>query len=351
MYTKNIIFKNYNSFIASIWIIIILTLWIQVMSGCPVWRAALYVLFFAISAFIVTTFLSRVLLPKALKDHAMGKFVLYFIILTLFLSFVLALITQGFYYLEQNGYFVMSTLISATHNPFYWEIVSMIPTALLANFGFCGLRFYYEHNQILQRNAQLERAHHEDQLFLLKDQINPHFMFNVMNHIHVLMKKDVELADELLFQFSDIFRYQLYECDHKNVFLEKEVQYLKDVIDIEKMRWGTELKVTCSWKVEDGKKEISPFLLISFVENAFKHVGRLPAENGYINIALSQQNSSLNLVVENSIGRFQERQKNKNSGIGLQNATQRLNLLYAGKHRLEINETDTAYRVQLQLTL
>lgn len=99
------------------------------------------------------------------------------------------------------------------------------------------------------------------------------------------------------------------------------------------------------------KKEISPFLLISFVENAFKHVGRLPAENGYINIALSQQNSSLNLVVENSIGRFQERQKNKNSGIGLQNATQRLNLLYAGKHRLEINETDTAYRVQLQLTL
>jgi LytS/YehU family sensor histidine kinase len=132
--------------------------------------------------------------------------------------------------------------------------------------------------------------------------------------------------------------------------LEKEVDYLKDVVDVEKMRWGNELKVDCSWNIKNGKIEISPLLLIPFVENAFKHVSRLPSEIGYVNITLNQEGNTLWLIVENSRTN-QALQKKNASGLGLENVKKRLEILYPGKHELVVQKTDAVYKTTLVITL
>jgi LytS/YehU family sensor histidine kinase len=175
-------------------------------------------------------------------------------------------------------------------------------------------------------------------------------MFNVLNHIHILMKKNVDVADELLLRYSDMLRYQLYECNRETVLLEKEVDYLKDVVEVEKMRWGNELKVDSSWHIENGKKEISPLLLVPFVENAFKHVSRMPSETGYVNIRLHQEGNTLRLTVENSKSTRVPQRQNA-SGLGLENVKKRLGILYPQKHELIVQKTDTVYKTTLVITL
>ncbi|MDR1224427.1 MAG: histidine kinase [Tannerella sp.] len=181
-------------------------------------------------------------------------------------------------------------------------------------------------------------------------QINPHLMFNVLNHIHILMKKNVDMADDLLMRYSDILRYQLYECNRETVSLKREVDYLKDVVEVEKMRWGKELNVDCSWNIGNRETNITPLLLVPFVENAFKHVSRLPSETGYVKITHRQEGNTLRLTVENS-RTGQAPQKKSASGLGLENVKKRLEILYPGKHELLIRKTDTVYKTTLIITL
>jgi LytS/YehU family sensor histidine kinase len=294
--------------------------------------------------------LSKYILPKALKENRMDRFILYFLLFILALAFFYACINYGFVRLEQNGIFPASTMFSGMARPLHVEFLGNILSAFAANLIFCAIRFFEVHYKMQQEHARLQQAHLEDKLHLLRAQINPHLMFNVLNHIHILMKKNVDIADELLLRYSDVLRYQLYECNRETVSLEKEVDYLKDVVEVERMRWGSELKVDCTWNVENGRKEISPLLLIPFVENAFKHVSRIPSEVGYVNIMLNQEDNTLRLAVENSKSDEAVPYK-KSSGIGLKNVKKRLEILYPEKHELLIQKTDTIYRITLIITL
>lgn len=272
----------------------------------------------------------------------MHIFAIWFLSLSLLLSFIYALIDQGFDVLLRNGVVAYPRTMST--NSLLLQFMSALPTPLLINLGFCGLRFYYEH-------TKLQQAHLRSQLHFLQEQINPHFMFNVLNNIHILMQKDLELASAQLVKYSDILRYQLYNGKNEWVALKEEIQFLKDVIEVEKMRWGHSLKVQTQWNIIDGEKVIPPLLLITFIENAFKHVSRSLSETGYINILAEQQEGQLYLEVVNSKS-IKYPQQNKNavtSGIGLKNIKERLALLYPKKHNLIINETKERYSVQLYI--
>ena len=118
---------------------------------------------------------------------------------------------------------------------------------------------------------KLHEALVESQLKILQQQISPHFMFNVLNHINILMQEDINLASSLLIRYSKILRYQLDSDKNSKVSIGQEVQFLKDFIEIEKVRWGNELTINCSWKIEDNQKAFPALLLITFIENAFKH--------------------------------------------------------------------------------
>lgn len=334
--------KHYNFYIGVIWIILSVALFVQFSSRAPLWESFLFTLCFVICAFVVSIYTSR-RVPKALINKKLKPFVFQFIIAVLILALSLALVVELFYRLESNGVFAVSSLISDIHDPIIISVLSMLPTSIMAIAGFSGLELFRTH-------AILENERLEDQLNFLKSQMNPHLTFNVLNHIHILMRKDVELADELLLRFSDVLRYQLYECNNDIVLLESELKYVKDIVEIEKMRWGNELDVNAKFEIEDSAVAIRPLMLIPFIENAFKHVSRLPDKKGYVNIDFSQKGKSVRLIVENSKSATPPR-KDDNSGLGLLNTKKRLDISYPEKYRLDIEETDNIYKIDLLITL
>ena len=347
---NSILIKYYKWFIATIWAALTLAVYSQFVNVCPFYESTSFAALFLLVTCPITTLLSRYILPKALRNNRMKQFVLYFFLFSFLLAFLYACTNNLFVWLERKEVFPASIMFSGLARPLYVEFFGNILSGFASNLIFCAIRFFEEHYKMSQEHAKLQRAHLEDELHLLRAQINPHLMFNVLNHIHILMKKNVDRADDLLMRYSDVLRYQLYECNRESVSLEKEVDYLKDIVEVEKMRWGNELKVDCNWNIENGKTEISPLLLIPFVENAFKHVSRLPSETGYVNITLNQESNILRLIVENSRAN-QALQKKDASGLGLENVKKRLEILYPGKHELAVQKTDTVYKTTLTITL
>lgn len=346
----NSIFKHYEWLIASVWALLALTVYMQFISTCPFGESVLFTFSTLAITYIITTYISKYLLPIVLKSKNIRLFAFQFVSLTILLAFLLALDAKIFVWLEETGIYEHSPLFMGMGRPFYLEFLGNILSAFVANLAFCAIRFFEEYYKMLQEHAKLQQAHLEDQLRLLRDQINPHLMFNILNHIHILMKKNVDMADQLLLNYSDVLRYQLYESNKEYVSLEKEVDYLKDVVEVEKTRWGNELQVDCTWNIENGKMGIKPLLLIPFIENAFKHVSRLPSQTGYVHITLTQQANQLRLEVENSRTDHAPQRKNA-SGLGLENVKKRLELLYSDRHELIIHKTATVYKTTLIITL
>lgn len=277
-----------------------------------------------------------------MRQKKMLLFVGQFFLVSVISAVFIPLILYGFLYLEESGFFPQSDLLLG-RSPFSIMYINALLVALFVNFGFCGLRFHEE-------NMKLHEILLDSQLQLLHQQINPHFMFNVLNHINILMLEDVNLASSLLIKYAKILRYQLNSEKNRKVNIAQEVQFLKDFIDIEKVRWGSELIINCSWKVEDNSKEFPPLLLITFIENAFKHVSRGISEKAYVNISFEQLNNIICLEIENSKTTTQK-VKDIVSGIGLENVKKRLDILYADDYKLTIKDSETTYYTKLVIKL
>ena len=200
--------------------------------------------------------------------------------------------------------------------------------------------------QKLKTELMLEKQSGE--LALLRSQINPHFLFNTLNNIYSLVYKKSDDAPEAVMKMSSIMRYMLYDATTDNVLLEKEIEYLKSFIELEKLRIRHKdfVEINISGNVEG--RTIAPMLLIPFVENAFKHGSRNVTQPGIrINLELSGQQIQFN--VSNFIRKNPAATKDQVGGVGLNNIRRRLNLLYPGKHRLEIRTVNEMYIVQLTL--
>ncbi|MBB5636945.1 sensor histidine kinase YesM [Pedobacter cryoconitis] len=347
---KTLIFNKHWLITATFWIILEIAFWTQMIRDYPLIFATYVSFVIMIGSMISAHTLSDFLLPKAMATGKMKIFAIQCTMISLLLASVLSGAAVSCYWLFLHGtkYDSMGRMLA--YSNFWLKLGSAIPSAILINATACGLRFYQEHGKIEKNHALLQQAHLEAQLRILQDQINPHLMFNVLNHIHILMQKNVELASVLLVKFSDILRYQLYECNRESVLLEREVQYLKDLVAVEKIRWGEELKVVCIWNIQDGKKDIVPLLLVPFVENAFKHVSRLPMEKGYVTLILKQENNELIFTMENSSS-VQQPRKGTSHGLGLENVRKRLGLLYPQQHELSIEKTNSLFKVALIIQL
>jgi sensor histidine kinase YesM len=200
------------------------------------------------------------------------------------------------------------------------------------------------------------------ELSLLRSQVSPHFMFNVLNNMVALARKKSDLLEPSLIKLSSLMRYMIYETDEEKVPLEKEIEYLQSYIDLQKQRFGQNVAFNVSLKDVDSRYEIEPMLLIPFVENAIKH-GTGFIENAQIDIELTAKNNMLHFMVRNKYNsiplEITERPsgivtveiKDKSSGIGLANVKRRLNLLYSNNHSLLINKDGNWFTVSLQLNL
>ena len=335
---KRYYLNNYNRFVNLVWLMIGIIFSIQFSDKMPFYQAICVSACIVLASYPFTTYLSTKLLRKAMLKRTMLNFALQFLAFSILATLLLVVVLLFFSYLEKWGVFPPSVAFSE-ENAMFADFAGSMVASLLFNFGFCGLRFYEE-------NLKLQRELVDYQLQILKSQINPHFMFNVLNHIHVLMQKDVDIASELLLNYSEILRYQLYSGRKETVTLSDEVNFLMNYIEVEKVRWKGKIDVVCSWKVTDGKVCISPLLFTSFVENAFKHVSRTGTEKGYVHIDLLQADDSLTFVVENSKAVLKKESK-EDSGIGLKNIRQRLDILYPEKYELIISDEESIYKCKL----
>jgi LytS/YehU family sensor histidine kinase len=192
----------------------------------------------------------------------------------------------------------------------------------------------------------------EAELSFLKSQINPHFLFNSLNSVYFLIDKSNSEARNALHKFSEMLRYQLYEIKDEKIPIEKEISYIQDYIDLQRLRRDEK----CSVKInidEDVKNFfIEPLLLVPFVENSFKHLSHFSDEKlNEIKINLARENGEMRFFIKNTTEEKRVNEVKKYGGIGLSNIKRRLELLYPKKHELVINEHDGWFDVQLKMKI
>ncbi|MDQ0108888.1 sensor histidine kinase YesM [Chitinophaga terrae (ex Kim and Jung 2007)] len=201
-----------------------------------------------------------------------------------------------------------------------------------------------------RQNSARENENLKTELSLLRSQVSPHFMFNVLNNMVSLARKRSDLLEPSLIKLSSLMRYMLYEADEEKVPLHREIEYLQSYIDLQQQRFGKNVQINVSLNAGNDNFEIEPMLLIPFVENAFKH-GTGMIMNAAIDIELKTRDKMLFFSVRNKYDETSGEIKDKTSGIGLNNVKRRLNLLYGNEHLLQINRQDGCFIVSLQLNL
>jgi hypothetical protein len=191
---------------------------------------------------------------------------------------------------------------------------------------------------------------HAAEMGALKNQINPHFLFNTLNNIYAYaIKEKAQITATSILKLSGMMRYVVTETGKEFVSLEKEIMYTNDYIDLHKMRLTNSMHLSYSVTGGVDQLTIAPMILMPFIENAFKH-GVNPDQESYISIRIEISNNSLELVVENQKVKTSPEQHTK-SGVGIENTKLRLELLYPKKHSLIISDEESHYRVRLNLKL
>ncbi len=203
-----------------------------------------------------------------------------------------------------------------------------------------------------QEKKELESQTLQSELNFLKSQINPHFLFNTLNSLYALTLKKSDLAPEIVLKLSEMMRYMLYDCNEKEVSIEKEITYIKNYLELEKLRHGRNIDISFDIEENVGNQKIAPLLLIPFIENAFKHGASHLVSNAYVDVKLSCSSSQIEMHVKNSKSpSVPKNEFRKNGGIGLHNVRRRLDILYPGNHELTITESPAEYSVELKINI
>lgn len=210
----------------------------------------------------------------------------------------------------------------------------------------------YAWQAVATKNKLLELQKNNLMLELnaLKAQINPHFLFNTLNNIYSLSIKKSDQAPEMILKLSDMMRYVLYDCNSGPVPVEKEIQFINNYIELEKIRHGEHIDIRFSLSGKLDNSKIEPLLLIPFIENSFKHGVNAKMENGWVDVNLNIFRKKITMNVINSLPDASFNNNGK-SGIGLINVKKRLDLIYPHQYQLQIQPMNDHFEVNLEINL
>jgi hypothetical protein len=199
----------------------------------------------------------------------------------------------------------------------------------------------------IKLKEDLREKSHQMEMALVKSQFDPHLLFNTINNIDALILKDAVRASEYLNKLSDIIRFVLYETKDDKILLSRELEYITKYIALQKIRTSNENYVHFTVTGTIGDKRIAPMVFIPFIENAFKHTTNKKLENA-ITVSLIIEDDTIHLVCENKYDAKQPAQQTT-GGLGNQLIQKRLDLIYSGRHTLEVSKTDELYSVHLTI--
>jgi two-component system LytT family sensor kinase len=280
------------------------------------------------------------LIPKFLdrKNYRFYTLALFITIIVFgFGKYGLAVIFKSYVLMHDGG----------KHVSFGSYFISAALTSIFFLFLSTALKFGVDWflNERVQRDLENQRLSAE--LAFLKSQINPHFLFNSLNSIYSLAYQKSDTTPEAILKLSEIMRYMLYESNDNKVDLSKELQYLQNYIDLQKIRFGNKAFVDFKIMGEVGDQKIVPLLLIAFIENAFKHgVANDPLTP--IRLLINLDGTKLHFYMEN---KKHMHNRDNEGGIGLNNVKRRLDLLYPGKYSLTIQDEPDTYTCELSIVL
>ncbi|RYU93995.1 sensor histidine kinase [Emticicia agri] len=281
-----------------------------------------------------------VLMPYFLRKRGVGSYIFSVIILTFVFIIIQYLLKLG---LWENGVDMNG------HQVKLFEFKTMFPIMFVSAISTVyGLILFMADQEKLKQEEKQEKLQAE--LSFLRSQISPHFIFNVLNSIVYLIRTKSNAAEPVTIQLSELMRYMLYEADDVQVSLDKEINYLNNYIELQRVRFEEDVEINMKVEGNIGSQIIEPMLLIPFVENAFKHgVGMI--DTPIIDVLVRCDENKLFYEVRNKIAPELAEDKDSSSGIGLKNVKRRLELLYADKHKLEIKKEDNWFIVSLFLQL
>lgn len=222
-------------------------------------------------------------------------------------------------------------------------------TVILAPMIFIPIKLLKTSLEEKGKIEALEKEKVSAQLKFLKTQIHPHFLFNTLNNLYLLTLEKREEAPEVVLKLSEMLDYMLYQCNVPLVSISKEIALIENYMDLEKLRYDERLGLTFESSLEKQNARIAPLLLLTLVENAFKHGGEGQDGKTHIKIKVTEMEDELNMQVYNTKSNVGNRQQKK--GIGLENLKTQLELQYPNKHNLLINETPESYEVALKISL
>ncbi len=270
-------------------------------------------------------------------SHYLMLLVLFVIIITPIKMMVL--------YLKLHDFPVrQAILIEDKWNVFYMNLI-VAGFSTIFKIISDWARHQREKNELGTRAMQSE-------LNFLRTQINPHFLFNTLNNLYALTLKKSDKAPEIVIKLSEMMRYMLYECNEKEVPLVKEVNYIRNYLELEKIRQIKQIDIQLKVNGMVMNQRIAPLMFIPFIENSFKHGLGNHTSEGFIHILLDVKSDSVHLNVSNSKPpTLPVREVKRSGGIGLVNVRRRLDLIYPKHHKLVVSDNPNTYEVDLTIDL
>jgi two-component system LytT family sensor kinase len=288
-------------------------------------NTTLYAVFTAASFYLII----YVLLPRYLNKR---RYLAFFSLSTIVLVVFSAMLGAGLYWNMHD--YVTQYKIQYVQTSLYGFISIFSMVCMLG-----GAKMFSD-------RLRSERQRLEAELRYLKAQVNPHFLFNAINSVYFLIKKDPDKASETLIKLSDLLRFQLYDCSDEKIPVEKELDYIQNYIELEKIRKGARVKVEYSCEGNMSGFLIAPFMLIPFLENAFKYVSNYADYANVIRVKLVRTETEFLATFMNT---HENVQRSEVGGIGLANVKRRLELVYPNQHHLRIDEQRDTYTATLSL--
>ncbi len=296
------------------------------------------------------------LVPRLYFNNRRAYYILVAAAVIAILFFVEGFLTSHIFHQTNTEKEVQAMLqnYAAQHNlskpPFaQFHLFQFILVSILITGFSIGLRISEKYSKQEKQQKELEKVRLSTELAFLKNQVSPHFFFNTLNNIYSLIGINSNDAQKAVLKLSKLMRYLLYESEQGKVSLEQEIEFMNNYIDLMKLRLSNKVDLQVNFPEHPDGINIPPLLFIPFIENAFKH-GISYKEKSFIHISLAVCPEQILFECSNSAVNTQNNTENQFSGIGLENISKRLSLLFPLQHEMNFAQTENVFNVKLRIS-
>lgn len=289
----------------------------------------------------VAYFLLYYLLPRYNQTKRYGQQLIILILLIIVSAFIFR---ATIYFIIQPYFYPESEIHFWNYPKFLWSVFEVFSISAIA----VSIKLFKGKYEGLQREQELEKEKLKTELRFLKAQINPHFLFNTLNNIYGLSLKKAPETPESILKLSGLLQFMVHDGSEDSIKLTDEITAINDYIALEKLRYGKRLNIIFEKELENENVQIAPMILLSFIENSFKHGAGESRKDSFIHIKLVVKDEKVLFQVTNS---KEGESSDDQTGIGLKNISRQLDLIYGKSHSLDIYNSSELFTVVLKINL